>query len=99
MLIFPWPEVACACSLANTSASSAAYPGVTSESCSVSCGGDKLTIATSALPSNRSKRARSLLDDWDNALGKFVKVMPRDYRNALRLLETERLEAASVAAE
>ncbi len=46
-----------------------------------------------------SKRARSLLDDWDNALGKFVKVMPRDYRNALRLLETERLEAASVAAE
>ena len=46
-----------------------------------------------------SKRARALLDDWDNALGKFVKVMPRDYRNALRQLEAERLDAASVAAE
>ncbi|MCB2063384.1 MAG: glutamate synthase subunit alpha, partial [Novosphingobium sp.] len=46
-----------------------------------------------------SKRARALLDDWDASLGKFVKVMPRDYRNALKLLEAERLEAASVAAE
>ena len=46
-----------------------------------------------------SKRARALLDDWDNALGKFVKVMPRDYRRALKQLEAERLEAASVAAE
>jgi glutamate synthase (NADPH/NADH) large chain len=46
-----------------------------------------------------SKRARMLLDDWDAALAKFVKVMPRDYRNALRQLEAERLEAASVAAE
>ncbi|MEZ5736164.1 MAG: glutamate synthase large subunit [Novosphingobium sp.] len=46
-----------------------------------------------------SRRARALLDDWDNALGKFVKVMPRDYRNALKQLEAERLEAASVAAE
>jgi glutamate synthase (NADPH/NADH) large chain len=46
-----------------------------------------------------SKRARALLDDWSNALGKFVKVMPRDYAKALRQLEAERLEAASVAAE
>jgi glutamate synthase (NADPH/NADH) large chain len=46
-----------------------------------------------------SRRARDLLDDWDATLGKFVKVMPRDYRNALKLLEAERLEAASVAAE
>ncbi len=46
-----------------------------------------------------SKRARALLDDWGNALGKFVKVMPRDYANALKQLEAERLEAASVAAE
>jgi glutamate synthase (NADPH/NADH) large chain len=46
-----------------------------------------------------SKRARALLDDWSNALGKFVKVMPRDYRNALKQLEADRLEAASVAAE
>jgi glutamate synthase (NADPH/NADH) large chain len=46
-----------------------------------------------------SKRAAALLDDWDNALGKFVKVMPRDYARALRQLEAERDEAAAVAAE
>jgi glutamate synthase (NADPH/NADH) large chain len=40
-----------------------------------------------------------LLDDWEASLGKFVKVMPTDYRNALQQLEAERLEAASVAAE
>jgi glutamate synthase (NADPH/NADH) large chain len=46
-----------------------------------------------------SKRARALLDDWDNALGKFVKVMPTDYARALKQLEAERLEAETVAAE
>ena len=46
-----------------------------------------------------SKRARALLDDWAAALAKFVKVMPRDYARALKQLDTERLEAASVAAE
>ncbi|MEY4238239.1 MAG: glutamate synthase large subunit [Pseudomonadota bacterium] len=46
-----------------------------------------------------SKRARALLDDWSNTLAKFVKVMPKDYARALKQMETERLEAASVAAE
>jgi glutamate synthase (NADPH/NADH) large chain len=46
-----------------------------------------------------SARAAALLDDWDNALGKFVKVMPTDYAKALKQLEAEREEAASVAAE
>jgi glutamate synthase (NADPH/NADH) large chain len=46
-----------------------------------------------------SARAAALLDDWDNALRKFIKVMPRDYARALRQIEAERLEAASVAAE
>jgi glutamate synthase (NADPH/NADH) large chain len=46
-----------------------------------------------------SKRARALLDDFANTAGKFVKVMPRDYANALKQLEAERIEAASVAAE
>ncbi|MEE4451930.1 glutamate synthase large subunit [Novosphingobium resinovorum] len=46
-----------------------------------------------------SKRARALLDDWATTLGKFVKVMPRDFAKALRQQEAERLEAASVAAE
>ena len=46
-----------------------------------------------------SARAKALLDDWDNALAKFVKVMPRDYALALKQLEAERDEAATVAAE
>jgi glutamate synthase (NADPH/NADH) large chain len=46
-----------------------------------------------------SARAAALLDDWGNALKKFIKVMPRDYARALQQLEAEREEAASVAAE
>jgi len=46
-----------------------------------------------------SARAAALLDDWDNSLKKFVKVMPTDYARALEQLEAEREEAASVAAE
>jgi len=46
-----------------------------------------------------SKRARALLDDWANTCAKFVKVMPKDYARALKQLEAERQEAASVAAE
>jgi glutamate synthase (NADPH/NADH) large chain len=46
-----------------------------------------------------SKRARALLDDFDNVLSHFVKVMPRDYAKALKQLEAERREAASVAAD
>ena len=46
-----------------------------------------------------SARARALLDDWQTTLGKFVKVMPRDYAKALKQIEAERLAAASVAAE
>jgi len=46
-----------------------------------------------------SKLAASLLADWDAALTRFVKVMPRDYAAALKRLEAERHEAASVAAE
>jgi glutamate synthase (NADPH/NADH) large chain len=46
-----------------------------------------------------SKLAGELLANWDAALGRFVKVMPRDYAAALKRLEAERLEAESVAAE
>jgi len=34
--------------------------------------------------------ARRILDDWDNMLAKFVKVMPVDYRNALMQMQTHR---------
>ena len=36
-----------------------------------------------------SARARELLDDWENALARFVKVVPRDYRRALLDLRAE----------
>ncbi len=46
-----------------------------------------------------SARARELLDDWDNALSRFVKVTPRDYRRALQDMRAEQSTAATVAAE
>ena len=42
-----------------------------------------------------SARARELLDDWDNALSCFVKVMPLDFRRALLELRAERQAAES----
>jgi glutamate synthase (NADPH/NADH) large chain len=45
-----------------------------------------------------SAQARALLEDWDNALQSFVKVMPRDYKQAL-LRARERAAAKAVAAE
>ncbi len=46
-----------------------------------------------------STRARSLLDDWDAALSRFVKVVPREYRRALLELRAEEKLAATAAAE
>ncbi len=46
-----------------------------------------------------SAKAGELLDNWEQSLNQFVKVMPRDYARALKALEEEREEAASVAAE
>jgi glutamate synthase (NADPH) large chain len=57
----------------------------------------RILLARHALHTG-SLTAKSLLDDWPGSLAKFVKVMPRDYRRALRDLETARLGAA-VAAE
>ena len=44
-----------------------------------------------------SARARALLEDWDNTVAGFVKIMPRDYRRALLELQAER-QIANVAA-
>jgi glutamate synthase (NADPH/NADH) large chain len=46
-----------------------------------------------------SARARALLEDWDNALGCFVKVMPKDYRRALLEMQAERETVRTEAAE
>jgi len=41
------------------------------------------TIIAKHLSNTDSKRAKVILDNWDEYLGKFVKVMPVDYRKAL----------------
>ena len=46
-----------------------------------------------------SDRARALLEDWEGALSRFVKVMPRDYKRALLDLKAEAAAATTVAAE
>ena len=45
-----------------------------------------------------SAQARALLDDWERSLGRFVKIMPRDYRRALLDLAAEQA-AAKIAAQ
>src|SRR5580693_2371242 len=45
-----------------------------------------------------SARARELLEDWDNALKGFIKVMPKDYKRAL-VQARDRAAAKAVAAE
>jgi glutamate synthase (NADPH/NADH) large chain len=46
-----------------------------------------------------SARAAEILENWDQALPSFVKVMPTDYRRALLELGAERQAAQAVAAE
>ena len=46
-----------------------------------------------------STRARQLLEDWDDTVAAFVKVMPRDYRRALLELKAEAETARMAAAE
>jgi glutamate synthase (NADPH) large chain len=45
-----------------------------------------------------SVRAQGLLEDWDNALRSFVKIVPKDFRRALLELEAERQAEARMAA-
>ncbi|TDH62705.1 glutamate synthase large subunit [Dankookia rubra] len=44
-----------------------------------------------------SARARAVLEDWDTALARFVKVMPADYRRALIDLQAETAAPAAAA--
>ncbi len=46
-----------------------------------------------------SARSRLLLEDWDNAVGFFVKIVPKDFRRALLELAAERQTARTEAAE
>jgi glutamate synthase (NADPH/NADH) large chain len=46
-----------------------------------------------------SARARAILEDWDNAVRRFVKVLPVDFKRALMELKAERAATRAVAAE
>jgi glutamate synthase (NADPH/NADH) large chain len=46
-----------------------------------------------------SARARMLLEDWDNALRSFVKIVPKEFRRALLELRSEEEAARMAAAE
>jgi glutamate synthase (NADPH/NADH) large chain len=46
-----------------------------------------------------SGRARAVLDNWDAELPKFVKIVPRDYRQAMLDLKAEQDATKTVAAE
>jgi glutamate synthase domain-containing protein 2/glutamate synthase domain-containing protein 3 len=45
-----------------------------------------------------SKRARELLDNWDNARAKFVKVFPNEYKRALGEINAAKAAKATVVA-
>jgi glutamate synthase (NADPH/NADH) large chain len=42
--------------------------------------------------------ARAILEDWDNQRGKFVKVMPVDYRRALEQMQAQQSRPPGIAA-
>jgi glutamate synthase (ferredoxin) len=48
----------------------------------------KATIEKHVLYTN-SERGTELLEDWDTSLNNFVKVMPTEYKKALKRIETE----------
>ncbi len=56
-------------------------------------------LVTRHLQWTSSRQAQRVLDNWREMVGKFVKVMPIDYRKALqRIRERERRAAESIAA-
>ena len=39
-----------------------------------------------------SARAQTILDDWNNTIARFIKVMPVDFRRAIAKLDETRIE-------
>ncbi len=50
-----------------------------------------LTLVRKHVQYTRSARGRWVLDNWNDAIGKFVKIMPKDYKLALAKLAQEEL--------
>jgi glutamate synthase (NADPH/NADH) large chain/glutamate synthase (ferredoxin) len=61
---------------------------------------DESTVRRLLAEHNRwtgSKRARELLDHWDTARAKFVKVFPKEYQRALAEIHAKKIAAQPVA--
>jgi len=56
------------------------------------------TLIESHARYTKSARARAILDDWDNYLPKFVKVMPVEYRRALREMQEKTAQQDQISA-
>ena len=54
-----------------------------------------LQLITNHLRYTGSMRAKAILDDWQGFRTKFVKVMPVEYRRALREMEQVRMLQAA----
>ena len=52
------------------------------------------TLLKNHLKRTNSKVALRLLNDWDNSVKKFKKVLPEEYRQALERLKEEELQTA-----
>ncbi len=52
-------------------------------------------LISNHLTYTESARAKMILDNWADYRGKFVKVMPVEYRRALREMETKRMAMAA----
>jgi glutamate synthase domain-containing protein 3 len=48
-----------------------------------------LTLVRKHVQYTHSRRGQWVLDNWKDAMGKFVKIMPADYKLALKKLEEE----------
>ena len=73
--------------------SSKPYPNVIMVTSSVQGEGKtftSLTLAISITLELDSTVAKRILDNWDEEIAKFVRVMPRDYARVLRELEARR---------
>ena len=54
-----------------------------------------LTLVRKHVQYTHSTRGQWVLDHWKDAVGKFVKIMPTDYKLALKKLEEEALAMQS----
>ena len=53
-----------------------------------------LTLIDKHIAYTESERAKAIRADWENARSKFIKVMPNEYKRALKELAAAKKEAA-----